>query len=238
MLFSGGTPVSSFVWNRNVGGVSAVTCFSVDSSSTRAGSGPLAQQVALRSLVRVGGVEHDHGIAENREVRTRADALDRDPPPRGRPARTDVAAVEARWPPAEKPITPMRSGRTPYRQARERTDRIARKHIILLRRMVVLRTKPVLEDEGSDTLGVPPARDLLAFVIDREIPIRAAGTDDHGGSDRALRRWQVHRQSRRVLGSVALGPGRPAWPQLDNLRRRPAALGQSRRRREQESSDA
>src|ERR1017187_1660609 len=80
------------------------------------GIGILAQQIAPRALMRE-LAEGNHRIAQHQKVRTAAAAA---------PASKCVPAVEARCPPAEKPMIPMRSGSRRYSAALERTVRMAR----------------------------------------------------------------------------------------------------------------
>src|ERR1041384_6553921 len=89
-----------------------------------------------------------------------------------RPASKCVPAVEARWPPAEKPRMPTRSGSKPHSAARRAPGRKAaarrrwggrrlRQH----RRMMIARPEPVLQDEGRHADGVEPLGDGPPLVV-------------------------------------------------------------------------
>ena len=67
----------------------------------------------------------DDGVAKDQEIRAATDALDR-VGDFGSPGSKCVPAVEARCPPAEKPMMPIRFAATCHWPARARMVRIAR----------------------------------------------------------------------------------------------------------------
>src|SRR5829696_6178297 len=87
----------------------------------------------------------------------------------GWPASKCVPAVEARWPPAEKPRMPTRSGSSPHSAPR----------VLQHRRVPVARPEPVLQDEGRHADGVEPLGDGPPLVVG-EVLVAAAGADDDG----------------------------------------------------------
>ena len=117
-------PPSVVVWNKKVGGVCAVTCVSFDRFSTSLGSGFSPIRLRLRTLVRIAG-ERNHRVAEHQKVRTAAQPVDRVGGTRIARSKC-VPAVDARCPPAENPMIPIRSGSRRYSAALERTVRMAR----------------------------------------------------------------------------------------------------------------
>ena len=91
-----------------------------------------------------------------------------------------MPAVEARWPPAEKPMIAILCGSRPHRLAlrANRPDRPA--GVIEHRGMMIARAESVLEDERRDPQRVEPLGDLLPFVVDRQHPVAAPRADDDG----------------------------------------------------------
>ena len=85
----------------------------------------VAQQVPGRSGVNIyWHLESDHRVTQDDEIGTAAGAIDGVGCGRVAAGRL-IAVVEARCPPAEKPIIPMRSGEISNSLARLRTSRIA-----------------------------------------------------------------------------------------------------------------
>ena len=135
----------------------------------------------------------------------------------GLPALKWVPAVEARCPPAEKPMMATRPGSTFHFAALARTNPDRAAGVVEHRGMMIARAEAVLENEGGDSQSVEPLGDLFSFVLDGQ----------HHRSRRRGRRprrhpWQLRarqpdRHRRHVLvGIGSLGTGCTAWPQLDH----------------------
>src|SRR5262249_9678339 len=127
----------------------------------------------------------------------------------GLPSSNCVAAVEARCPPAEKPMMPTRFGSTPYIVALARTVRRALWASWSGERggVVVARPEAVFQDEGGDAALVEPVGDVDALVAHRQAAVAAAGADDDAGARGLLGSRQVDGQRRLVGVGLTDGAG-------------------------------
>ena len=116
--------------------------------------GLFAEQHGLRSLMRPCLRQRDHGIPEDREIGPAAGAIDRHRVGVALPRSNCVERVDARCPPAEKPMTPMRSGARCHSAARDRSSANRALHVAELDRMAVFRSEPVLQHERRDAKRV------------------------------------------------------------------------------------
>src|SRR5262249_35849010 len=137
----------------------------------------------------------------------------------GLPSSKWVAAVEARWPPAEKPQIPRRCGSRFHSFARARTVRRARctacigaGWVYFGAGGVVLGGVAILEHGGRDAPVVEPLRDVLPLVVGGEAAVTAAGTDHDPRPGRALGNGKDG--ERRLVGRVGpLRAGRAVGPE-------------------------
>jgi len=161
----------------NAGGVAAVTCFSLLIKSSNHPP-DLAEQLVAPSLCGKCLVAHrDDGVEQNLQIRARTHTVDE---VRGLGVTFSkcVARVLARWPPAEKPMTPKLVGvNLPCRRisAYERTARWPSAS----RRVAVSGRARRIHDEGGNAVFGEPFR-MLELVNHREACVAAARENDDG----------------------------------------------------------
>ena len=134
----------------------------------------------------------------------------------GSPAVKCVAAVLARWPPAEKPMIPMRSGSSFHSLALARTKRIAALGVAQLDGVVIFWPEAIAQHKRGDAVGCEPLADNRAFVLG-EPAVAAAGADDEGCPAWLCRRRGGNLDDGDIGGLIAELAGRLVRPELDNL---------------------
>ena len=153
-----------------------------------------------------------------------------------------VAALAARWPPAEDPKTPMRWGSTPHSAACARTSRTARSTSSNGAGCCV-RGDAILENEHRHADAVEPALHLRPFLVDRQARVAAARADDRRQPVRGSAGWGELGQRRDIdvvdppildvlFGRARLAQRHALGPKLDRHgRRRRRGCGWRWRRR-------
>ena len=137
----------------------------------------------------------------------------------GLPASKWVSSVEARWPPAEEPMMPMRLGSSFHSPARARTSPHRAGGILQHRRMpVAVRTQPVFQDEPGDAVFVQEPRVVAAFVRG-QAAVAAARANHNGGAGRLGRVRQIRRERGDVFVLFAERAGRSFRPERERIGR-------------------
>src|SRR5205807_10631504 len=90
--------------------------------------------------------------------------------------------------------------------------------ILELRRMMVLRSKAIADDDARDAVAIEPARDLLALMIHGQIAIAAAGEDNDGGAAGFVLSGQEGHDGGGVRGLAAFGARSAFGPERNERR--------------------
>ena len=181
--------------------------------------GVLADQVALRTAMRVRLIKGDDRVAQHREVGAATGLLDRI-------FRFSIAIIEVR----------RRCGsEVPAGGEAEDADALGIDIPLLRPRAngangtlgvverrgmaVAFATVPIIHNEAGHADGVQPAPNLMPFMIHRPVSVAAAGADDNRGSICLVLLRQVGDEFRLVLRLIAQSPRSTFRPKQHFLRR-------------------